>query len=80
MIFMIVIVTTMISLMVIVIILSLRRKLNWKPYVVIGTRESFFGWRPEGTAGKFLLGAPSWSNLEVMLLTGTVLAAIHLRH
>ena len=58
MIFMIFIVTTMISLMVI--ILSLRRKLNWKPYVVIGTRESFFGWRPKGTAGKFLLGAHWW--------------------
>ena len=61
MIFMIFIVTTMISLMVI--ILSLRRKLNWKPYVVIGTRESFFGWRPKGTAGKFLLGAKFVTNV-----------------
>ena len=74
---MIAIVTIMISIIVIVITLSLRRKLNWKPYVVIGTRESFFGWRLEGTAGKFLLGAPSWS-LELMLMAGTVLVVAHL--
>ena len=74
---MIAIVTIMISIIVIVTTLSLRRKLNWKPYVVIGTRESFFGWRPEGTAGKFLLGAPSWS-LELMLMAGTVLVVAHL--
>ena len=41
--------------MVMITTLSLRRKLNWKLYVDIETRESFFGWRLEGTAGKFLL-------------------------
>ena len=51
----IVIIATMLSLMVMTITLSLRRKLNWKLYVDIETRESFFGWRLEGTAGKFLL-------------------------
>ena len=66
---MIAIVTIMISIIVIVITLSLRRKLNWKPYVVIGTRESFFGWRPEGTAGKFLLEDLWLSNLKLMLVT-----------
>ena len=55
MIIMIVIVVTMISCLVMIITLSLRRKPNWKPFVGIETRESFFGWRLEGTAGKFLL-------------------------
>ena len=49
------IIPTMPSLMVMIITLSLKRKLNWKLYVFIETRESFFDWRPEGTAGKFLL-------------------------
>ena len=49
------IIPTMLSLMVMIISLSLKRKLNWKLYVSIETRESFFDWRPAGTAGKFLL-------------------------
>ena len=66
-----------IMIVIVVTMISLRRKPNWKPFVGIETRESFFGWRPEGTAGKFLLGAPSWS-LELMLMAGTVLVVAHL--
>ena len=51
----IVIVATMTIFLVMIITLSLRRKPNLKPFVGIETRESFFGWRLEGTAGKLLL-------------------------